>query len=315
VKEFGKEIVWIYKDLIPKATPVIFGGREGSGKTSNVGQISKEIVLQNENYWVVWVPCEGFVGDHADKWRKLRIPPRVVMLSDDKGVYKLRLDSYQDRKFLDESLQALKDETGGEVVAVVIDSIRGMQSMGENDPKLAGIMSEVNSIVCDRHKACCIYIAHHKKGKTEKRSDLLSGTTGISSSVRAVYALEKISECVCRIIPDKGNTLGHNPKTYRSILIEDDEGFKIVISEDADQLDQTKAGKAEEFLIGMFRNQGKIKATEVYEKGAYQGLSGSTIRKAKVILGIDSKRDEPSGPFFWIWPFKDSEQRNTGTEG
>jgi len=302
--EFGREIQWLWRDdLFPRSHPVIVGGREGSGKSSNVAQIAKEIVASNENYWILWVACEGFAGDHTDKWRKLRVPDRVVMLSDNRGIYKLRLDNYQDRKFLDESLQVLREETGGEVVAVVIDSIRGMQAMGENDSRIAGVLSEVNSIVCDRHKCCCIYIAHHKKGRTRKRIDRLSGSTGIPSSVRAVYSLEKVSDCVCRIIPDKSNALGHNSRTYRSILIEGDEGFfDICITEETDQVELTKVGKAEEFLIDLFKEAKKIRATDAYSQGANAGFSGATLRRAKLTLGIESRRDERTGPFFWVWP-------------
>ncbi len=305
VKEFGKEIVYLWRnDLFPRANPVIVGGREGGGKSSNVAQFSKEIVESNPNYWVLWVACEGFAGDHTDKWYKLRVPSRVIMLSDNKGLFKLRLDNYRDREFLDESLQALKDETGGEVAAVVIDSIRGMQSMGENDPKLSAVMSEINSIVCDRHKACCVYIAHHKKGRTEKRSDLLSGTTGIPSSVRAVYSIEKLSECVCKIVPDKNNALGHAAKTYRSVLIEDDSGFfDIAITDEVDQMEPNKVGKAQNFLVDLFKTRKRIRATDIYTSAANEGLSGSTLRKAKVILGIESTRDESGGPFFWVWPY------------
>jgi hypothetical protein len=298
-KEFGKQTEMLWKDLIPKANPSLFGGAPGVGKSSNVAQMCKEIVLSDRDTWVLWVATEGFVSDHADKWRKLNIPERVVMLSDDKGVYKLQLDNWKDRNFLDQSIEALMTQTGGRVVAVVIDSIRGMQSMGENDPKLSGVMSAINSIICDKHKAAAIYIAHHKKGREEIRLNRVAGSTGITSSVRGVYAVERISEFVCRIIPDKSNTLGHNPKSYKSVLVQDDDGYEISIVEDVIQDDETAKSKAEKFLISLFKEQTEYLATEIYRLGAIEDLSSDVLKKAKANLPIKVIHEAVGAP--WIW--------------
>ena len=299
-KEFGKETKMIFRDdLIPEANPCLFVAREGNGKSTNVAQISKEIVSKDPNAWVLWVATEGFVGDHSDKWHKLRMSERVVMLSDDKGEYKLQLDSWKDQKFLDEAIETLEMETGGKVVAVVIDSIRGMQRMGENDPKLANVMSAINSIVCDKHKAACIYIAHLKKGQEQNRLNRVAGSTAITSSVRAVYTVERISEFVCRIIPDKSNTLGHNPKTYKSILIQTDDGYEISIVEDDSQDDETAKSKAERFLISLFKEKTEYLATEIYKLGAIEGLSSTVLKKAKKNLPIKVVHEGVGAP--WIW--------------
>ena len=290
-REFGKEIEWLWRDHIPKANPVLYAGREGEGKSSDVVQTCKEIVLSNPKFWVLWVACEGFVSDHSDKWRKLKIPYRVVMLSDDKGVYKLQLDKWADQVFLDQALQDLKLETGGQVVAVVIDSIRGMQSIGENDPQMASLMSMLNSIICDKHKAACIYIAHHKKGLEPMRLNKVSGSTSITSSVRAVYALERISECVCTITPDKANALGHNPKTYKSVLIEKEGGsYEISIIEGEQDQDATQTAKAEKFLISLFRQKAIWMAAEIYRPPAPEAVlttSEMTLESWLISNGLD----------------------------
>jgi hypothetical protein len=298
-KEFGKKVEMLWRDGIPKGNPCIFAGPPGIGKTSNVAQISKEITLANFKAWVLWVATEGFVSDHSDKWAKLHIPDRVVMLSDDKGVYKLQLDNWKDREFLDQSISALESETGGKCVAVVIDSIRGMQSMGENDPKLAGVMSAVNSLVCDKHRCACIYIAHHKKGREENRLNRVAGGTGITSSVRAVYTVEKISDLVCRIVPDKSNTLGHQASIYKSVLIETDDGFEISIVKDSDAFDDTQKSKSERFLVSLFREGTEFEAKEIYRRGATEGLSASVLKKAKSNLPIEVINSGVGTP--WVW--------------
>jgi hypothetical protein len=298
--EFSGTSKMLYRDdLFPGGEPSLVGGMPGVGKSTDVAAMCKEIVLSDPKHWVLWVATEGFVSDHADKWRKLGMPDWVVMLSDDKGTYKLQLDNWKDREFLDQSLETLKRETGGQVVAVVIDSIRGMQAMGENDPKLASVMSSINSVICDKHKAACIYIAHHKKGAEANRLNKVAGGTGITSSVRAVYAVERVSEYVCKIIPDKSNTLGHNPKTYKSILIEADEGFEVSIVEDANQADDTLKGKAERFLITLFKDATEYEARDIYRMGAGEGLSSRILKKAKESLPIELIHERVGAPWMW----------------
>jgi hypothetical protein len=297
--EFGREIEWLWRDLIPKGNPVLFAGREKEGKSSTVAQISKEIVLSDPRALIMWVACEGFVSDHADKWTKLRMPNQVVMLRDNNGVYKLQLDNWKDQQFLDQSIEALKAH--GQVLMVVIDSIRGMQSMGENDPKIASVMSAVNSIVCDKHKASCAYIAHHKKGKEESRRDKVAGSTAITSSVRAVYTVERVSECICRISPDQSNTLGHNATTYRSVLIEEEDGsFEISITPEVDQEEMGAVARAEKFLISLFRVKEEYETRkEIYDIAPKYGISERSIKRARGNLPIKFYRKVIPGPWFW----------------
>jgi hypothetical protein len=157
--------------------------------------------------------------------------------------------------------------------------------------------------VCDRHKAACLYIAHLKKGKEENRLNRVAGSTAITSSVRAVYTVEKVSEYVCKIIPDKSNTLGHSPKTYRSILLHTDEGYEISITEDINQEDETTKAKAEKFLIGLFQGQSEFLATDIYRMAALEGISSDALKKVKKNLGIKTPQPKRVGaPWLWQCP-------------
>jgi hypothetical protein len=298
-EEFGKEVEFLWRDFIPKAAPCLFAGREKNGKSTTVAQISKEIVLQDPNALVVWIATEGFVSDHVDKWTKLGMPDRVVMLRDDHGNFKLGLDRWKDQDFLDMALSGIKEQTGKHIAAVVIDSVRGMQAVGENDPKMAQIMGTVSSIVCDKHKAACVFIAHHKKGKADSNVDKVAGGTGITSSVRAVYTVAKVGEFSCRITPDAHNALGVKPKSYLSVLVEDDEGFSVHLSVDDEAIKPTVVVEAEKFLMDLFREQPKYMASTIFHKGAEQGLSRMAIRRAKEKFTVRTFREEVPGPWFW----------------
>jgi hypothetical protein len=297
--EFGKEVEFLWRDYIPKAAPCLFAGREKNGKSTTVAQISKEIVLQDPSALVVWIATEGFVSDHADKWNKLGMPDRVVMLRDDQGNFKLSLDRWKDQEFLDMALAGIKEQTGKHVAAVVIDSVRGMQGVGENDPKMAQIMGTIAAIVCDKHKAACVFIAHHKKGKADSNVDKVAGGTGITSSVRAVYTVTKFGEFSCKITPDAHNALGVKPKSYRSVLVEDDDGFSVHISADDEAIKPSAVAEAEKFLMDMFKEQPKYMASTIFHKAAEQGLSRIAIRRAKERFTVRTFREEVPGPWFW----------------
>jgi hypothetical protein len=299
--EFGKEVGFLWRDYIPKAAPCMFAGREKNGKSTTVAQISKEVVLQDPDALVLWIACEGFVSDHADKWVKLRMPGRVGMLKDETGnSYKLRLDSWRDLEFVDESLAGIKADTQHKIAMVVIDSVRGMQGVGENDPKMAQIMSSISAIICDKHQAACVFIAHHKKGKAESNVDKVAGGTGITSSVRAVYTVTRTGKFTCKITPDASNALGHNAMSYKSVLVGDEEeGFEIVISPIEDEAADTVVVEAEKFLVDIFKAQSKYKATTIYQKGAEQGLNKRAIQRAKEKFAIRVFHEKVPGPWFW----------------
>jgi hypothetical protein len=298
--ELGEKINFLFRNnLFPQGLPSIVSGREGDGKSSNVAAVINEVLLVNPTWWAIWLSTEGFSSDHADKWSKLNICDRLVMLRDNSGVYQFQLDNYRDLNFLDESITALKEQTGGKVISIIIDSIRGMQSVGENDAKMAQIMSRINAIICDKHRASCIYIAHNKKGKTERVQDKIAGSTGIPSSVRAVYDVEKISKYVCKITPGKQNTLGHHPKSYRSILQECSSGYRIDFIEDDDKIDDNMSSRAERFLIDRFKIQSEYNAGSLYKMAELEGISKDTLLKAKSKLPIDLIHKSPKAP--WIW--------------
>jgi len=161
-------------------------------------------------------------------------------------------------------------------------------------------MGAINSIVCDKHKAACVYIGHHKKGREENKRDKLAGATGIPSSVRAVYTVERISECVCRITPSQENTLGHIASTYRSVLIEEEDGsFGISITPEIDQEQAGAVSKAEKFLIGLFKEKTEFEAADIYRIGEEQGLSGKSLKRAKAKLPVKVYRKAVPGPWFW----------------
>jgi archaellum biogenesis ATPase FlaH len=295
--DYGKEIEFLWREHIPKKMPIMISGREGSGKTTNALQMAKEIIETTGTGSVVWLATEGAVIDTVDKMNALSgglDNPRFVIAQKSDDSFKFNFDTHTDRK----ELNILLTDLGAPVLAVFIDSIRGMSKFGDNDDAIGGIMHQVNAIVCDNHKAALIYLDHHKKGKADNLLDKSCGTTAKTSAVRIVYAIQKTSMVVCSIEPAKINIFKEIPE-LKSIKMDN----KIIISQAEIVSDKTMTGKAEIFLTRLFSKNPEMYARDVYRMALEEeGLTDGVIKKAKANLGcISVDRLEGNGPWIWKW--------------
>jgi hypothetical protein len=292
--DYGKEIEFLWREHIPKKMPVMISGREGSGKTTNALQIAKEIIETTDAGYVVWLATEGAVIDTVDKMNVLGLDdPRFLIAQKSDGSFKFDFERHADRKELNTLLSGLD----GPILAVFIDSIRGMSKFGDNDDAIGGVMHQVNAIVCDIYKAGLIYIDHHKKGKTDNKLDKVCGTTAKTSAVRIVYSIEKKSAVVCSIEPTKVNIFRQIPE-LKSIKMEN----RLIISQAEVVSDETMTAKAELFLTELFSKNSEMFARNVYDMGEKIGLTDGVIKKAKANLGCITVDKMPNnGPWIWKW--------------
>ena len=155
----------------------------------------------------------------------------------------------------------------------------------------------LNAIICDKYAAAVAYIDHFKKGQASSLLDKISGSPAKAAAVRCVYAITSVGGSVRKISLAKSNILDHRPKELRSVL-SSSKGLIIYPSEEADH---TLRDEAQKWLIELFSKQTEYRASEVYDLGEHDGFSVSTLKKAKVDLGIDSKRIEGTFGNPWIW--------------
>jgi archaellum biogenesis ATPase FlaH len=292
--DYGKEIEFLWREHIPKKMPIMISGREGSGKTTNALQMAKEIIDITDAGYVVWIATEGAVIDTVDKMNALEMDnPRFVIAQKADGGFKFSFDRHGDRK----ELGTLLTDLDTPVLAVFIDSIRGMSKFGDNDDSIGGVMHQVNAIVCDIHKAALVYIDHQKKGQAANKLDKVCGTTAKTSAVRIVYSVEKKSAVVASIEPSKINIFKEIPE-LKSIKMDN----KIIITQAEVVSDETMTGKAEVFLTRLFSKNSEMYARDVYRMAEEKGLSDGVIKKAKANLGcISTDRLQGNGPWIWKW--------------
>jgi hypothetical protein len=292
--EYGKEIQFVYRKHLPKGMPVIFGGREGSGKTTNALQMGKEIIETHDSGIVVWLATEGAVLDTISKMDAMGIDSdRFVIAQRSDDSFKWEFSRHNDLKELDSLLEGYDEP----ILAVFIDSIRGMSKFGDNEDAVGKVIHQVNAIVCDKHRAGLVYLDHHKKGSAANLLDKNSGTTAKTSAVRVVYAIKKESKLVATIEPSKVNIFCEIPH-----LTSIKQGNKIIISTKETLSDSTMTDKAEVWLAEIFSGTEEMFAKTIYDAGEKEGFSSSVIKKAKKNLGcIEVDRVEGNGPWVWKW--------------
>jgi len=272
---FSEKTEFLWRNHIPKGMASKIDGREGDGKTNNGLCIAREILEKNPKGIVLWVATEGAVQDTFTKAIAQGLPnDRFLIVRKSDETFKYDFLRQADINEFQEYLDNLNEP----ILAVFIDSIRGMSSLEDNDPKNGHLMHKLNAIVCDKHRAAIVYIDHHGKGQKSNLRDKSVGTTAKNAAVRVVLAVtpKGRSKYVRRVQIAKSN-LGDIGGELESIEIDG----RITIRKPETETEESTIGRAEQFLIDLFKEQTKYPATEIYGKGAEVDLPASTLRKAK----------------------------------
>ncbi len=289
--QHDKEIKFIWREHIPAGMPIMFAGREGDGKTLNALQMAKEIIESTNDGYVVWLATEGAVLDTIDKADKLSIyDDRFVFAEKSDGTYKFEFSRHNERQ----ELNTLLDDLDGPILAVFIDSVRGMSRYGDSDDENGRIMHSLNAIVCDKHKAALIYIDHHKKGAAPTLLDKTSGSTAKTSAVRIVLAIECKSKLVRTIKPAKVNIFKEIPE-LESIQV----GVKIHIRELEQLSDQSLTDRCQLWLTDILSEEKVMYSADVYRLAKAEGFSDGIVKKAKKDLPIKSEQFEKKWRMIW----------------
>ncbi|UCG11481.1 MAG: bifunctional DNA primase/polymerase [Deltaproteobacteria bacterium] len=293
---FKQDIKWAWREHIPADMSTMFSGREGDGKTTNCIQIVKEMLEENPSDYVVWIASEGFVQDTISKMLQLKLDgSRILFLKNDNDTFSFNFNLGYDRQQLDQQLSQYKAE-GKKILAVFIDSIRGITPFDDNDSRIKNVMLSLNAIVCDKHRAALIYIDHHKKGDARSALDKVVGTTAKAAAVRCVYAVTPVSGMVRKIELAKTNILDHQPAPLKSVF---SINYGLIIYE-TEKADQTLRDDAQKWLIYLFGKRSEYRSSEIYELGEKHGYGIETLKKAKLDLGIDSKQEAVGKPWLWV---------------
>jgi hypothetical protein len=220
---------------------------------------------------------------------------RFLLLRNADETYTFNFNLPTDRKQLDSALAECR-ENEMSVLAVFIDSIRGITPFDDNESKIKNVMMPLNAIVCDKYGAGLAYLDHHKKGLASTLLDKVSGTPAKAAACRVVYAITTAGAYVRKIELAKTNILDHRPPLLKSVF---SKTHGLIIYE-VPEADPSAKDAAQRFLIDLFSEQTRYTTGEITELGEQQGLGYETLKKAKAELGIESKNEGIGQPWLWI---------------
>lgn len=292
---FGTKVDFLFRQHIPAAMPAMVNGREGTGKTTICLGMSKEILDTHPEGFVAWVACEGQTFNTMIQAKEIGLSKhdrfRYAELEDHN--YLFRFDNKVHLAKFDQLLKDLRQE--GPILAVFVDSIRGMTAFGDNESEVGKVMNGLNALVCDKHRAALIYIDHWKKGSTGGAHQLLdkvSGTTAKAAAVRVILSVQPASKLKRQLLEAKNN-LGR-PIPPLDVL---KPKGRIVFVESRQETEQTKRDRAEEILFDLFSSRSAIPVSEIHQAAERAEISMQTFKDVKAALGIESTKTGTD----WAW--------------
>jgi archaellum biogenesis ATPase FlaH len=292
---FGEDIEWLWRNHVPRRMPIIINGREGDGKTTICLQIANEILEEYPEGIIIWIASEGHLADTYNKMKILGIDEnRFFILENSDETYQFNFAVRQHLKELDQALTECK-ENQMEVLAVFIDSVRGISPYEDSDSRIKNVLMDINSIVCDKYGASLIYIDHHKKGISQTLLDRSVGTTAKAAAVRGVISVLPVSTYVRKMCVAKNNPMTEIPPELMAALYND----RLIIYETTAPTDSSLIGQAEHWLLEMFSKRDTYKATDIYNEGEELGFSSDVLKKAKKNLDIDAYNEGVGKPWYW----------------
>jgi phage/plasmid primase-like uncharacterized protein/archaellum biogenesis ATPase FlaH len=290
-KKYSAEIEWIWRVHVPKGEPMIWSGREGSGKTTIALNCAQEILQAYPDHMVYWCATEGAVKNTLGKMKEIKIDAqRFMVLMKENGDFKFDFGNNYDLRLLSDAM----DSAPLPVVAVYIDSIRGMTSMEDKDDRIGKLMHRLNAIVCDRHGASLQYLHHWNKSKSDDLLNKSTGSTAITAAVRHVLAVVKHSKFARRIKVAKSNISEMCPELEVVKF-----GSRYAVRELANVSEDTQVDRAENLITEMMADEREVSAVTVYQAAEAAGISESSVKKAKSNLNIKSVKKY--GRWHWSW--------------
>ena len=289
-KEFSGEIDWLWREHIPRALPSMVSGREGSGKTTLCLKMAKEILETQSDGIVAWICTEGFVLDTFNKMKEMGLKDRRFQIpKKPDGTYRFNLKLREDCNCIANYLKQLDQH----VLIVFVDSLRGASEFDANEDKMRIPIMNLNAIVCDSHKASCLWIHHDNKTPRGNLLDSIAGSPAITAAVRQIFSVRKKSAYVRSIKQAKSN-VGIAPELE---LIK--AGKDIIIRQPDQESEEGQIDRAEALLIELFRDKDTIPARDIFEEAEKEGILEHPVKDAKKRLHMQSIKI--GDKWFWKW--------------
>lgn len=308
------EISWSWENWIPNGMLTMIAGEQDLGKSTLALDLCRIFVngdnwpngtaFQGKKGRVLWVDTEGgnFLNlDRAKKWNLDMGAFQTIQVGDEPVNLERDSDRGRFRWWIEQE----------EIVAVIVDSLRGAFPSGDFNSSQAMTHTQWLSTLAERYKKPIITVHHLNKKNAFAQENIVNldrvrGSGAITQPVRAVIALDKPDpqSTQLRISMIKLN-LARKPKPLGMTIT--DTG--IVFSTDAPDAPRKLSAleEAQEWLMDQL-SFSDYSATDILDAAKDNGYSEPTIKRAKNELGIVSQKSSDGR---WYWSLRDLQNKDS----
>ena len=313
--DVGKEIAgveWLWEAWLPIGMVTLLVGEPGIGKSGLALAIVASVIRGDP--WpngiraptpgkAVWVETEAGEQINVGRAKAWALPLDRILVISTEDVFP---DGHLDRADTLRNLEEAARQEG--VRLVVVDSLRGAHRGDENSSQIVDLMTKLTSLSRDC-KVAVLVIHHVRKQQMHDDDgrinlDRVRGSSAILQTPRVAWAVDR---------PDSSGSeqvrlyqIKNNLATFPHEL-----GFQITEGglnySSAPEVPTrlSRRQEAEDFLLRLLAD-GPVHSAEVIHRAEVEGISQSTLRRAKKVLGIPSVRENGQGNGEWLWSLADA---------
>ena len=298
-----ESVSWLWYPFIPYGKVTIIQGDPGEGKTTLVLQIIARLTRGESIIDEKEQPQINVIYQTAEDGLADTIKPRLLAANADCSKVLVIDDSDTPLTMRDARLEQAIIETNAKLV--VLDPIQGFLGADvdmHRANEIRPIMKHMSELA-EKYKCAIILIGHMNKCSVGKSAYRGLGSIDFQAAARSVLIVGRIKdEHEIRVVCQTKSSLAPEAKAVAFRLSEKN-GFEWVGEYDvsADDLlsgtaKGTKKQAAMDFLEKLLVS-GQMSQAEIMELAEQKGISEKTLRNAKEVLGIKSKRENNQ----WYW--------------
>lgn len=338
-----EKLQWTWRQWMPEGCLVCVDGDGGTGKSTMLIEIAARLsrgdVLPDGTRPTSWKGPAKCLMVACEDSASAVIKPRVIAArGNEQNIFYLEevLDqgSKETRQIsLDRDCDVIEEIVAqNKIKFVFIDPITAFLGSADysSDQEVRSVMGPLKRIA-ERHKCTIAYVRHWNKGSVGQKATYRGGGSLVFTNLARIgitvgHHPEDENRSVMAV--SKGNySKERKGLVFEVVEVPGKEGIgKIVwhgkteltadqMVEVRDQAEVEKSKEAIEWLADLLANGKSKESKEILRLGVKQGYSEKTIYRAKVRLGIKSKKEVYCGKAVWKWEIKKEEERpGKGTE-
>ncbi len=200
------------------------------------------------------------------------------------------------------------------VVVDPIGSFLGGRADAHRDNDVRRVLAPV-AILAEAHGAAVLVVAHRRKSPGAHADDLTLGSRAFTGIARAVWHLSRDPQDKTRrlLLPGKNNLAVEGQGLAFTItgmppaIVWEPEPVRLTADEalaEAQDGDAAARNEAGQWLCDVLAD-GPVRSTELFEHAEAEGITRSTLRRAKSALAIRSQRQGAGSDVGWYWSLPD----------